>query len=120
MQSSNVENRSFLGAIAAAIKSIAALIIDLVSVGQEGVGMLETSVKAARKQQVIQVAAKMSDFAVLTLKRAAVDQAKAHEAVENYVAGSAVRKQLVEEAHARIKAAVDADLAALEAKRSGQ
>lgn len=96
MDSNTVQNKSFLGALAAAIKSVCMLLIDLVGVAQEGVAMADKAVKVAREKQGIELAISMSDYANLAITKAAADQTRAQEALQQYIGSDENRKKLVD------------------------
>jgi hypothetical protein len=81
----NVQNRSFLGAIAAAVKAFCVVLIDLCRVGEQAVGMAHKAVLVARKKQAIDLAIDMSHYATTTIDRASVEQSKQREAVRAYL-----------------------------------
>ncbi len=71
------KNRSFLGALAAAVKAVCMLIIDLVTPAQEGVAMLNKAVVVARKRQAVELDITMADFESRAWTAAAQQQALA-------------------------------------------
>ncbi len=120
VDSNSVQSRSFLGALAAAIKAFCMLLIDSVGVANEGVAMLDASVKIAREKQAITLAIDMSDFAVISITKASVEQAKVQESLREYVAkdGSGERAKLVDESQKKLKQLVDQELSRIRAERT--
>lgn len=113
-----VQNRSFLGAIASAVKALCLLIINMVEVANNGVAMAEKQVKAARKQQAIDLGIRMKDYAQRAREHAAMQEVKAELAMREFIGGDPERQQLVEQARARIDAVIAQELAELEAEKS--
>jgi hypothetical protein len=117
--SSTVQSKSFVGAVFSAIKALAMLIIDLVGVAQEGVAMADKAVKCAREKQGVELALNMSDYATLTITKAAVEQTKAMEALQEYIGNDANRKQLVNGNVERLTTIVNQELASIRTSRNG-
>jgi len=103
------QNKSFLSAIASAIKALCMLVIDLVTLAQEGVAMADKTIKTSRERQAIELDLSMSDYASAAILRASAEQAKAQEALQQYVNAdnTGERKKLIESNMTRLRAAVD-------------
>jgi hypothetical protein len=122
MDSSSSQSRSFITALASAIKAIAMLIIDLVGVAQEGVAMADKTIKVARERQGIELAISMSDYAETARQKAAVEQAQAQEALTAYVNEdkSGERQKLVQANLTRLKLAIEAGQAEIKLDRASR
>lgn len=117
MDSNAVKNRSFLGAIAAAIKALCMMLIDGIGVAQEGIAMADKAVKVAREKQGIELAISFSDYANLAVTQGAVVQAAAQLESDDWVGTDAKRKLLVDEAKTRLKKAVEEEMHRIAADR---
>lgn len=116
----DVNNKTWLGALASAIKALASTLINLFSVANEGISMAQQAVEVAREKQAVDLTISMADYAQNALSIASVNQAKVREAVEEYVKAdpSGARKKNVEEAHARLKGLVEQTLGKIKAERA--
>lgn len=117
MDNSSVQNRSFLGALAATIKSVCLLVINLVGVGQEAVAMADKAVKVAREKQGVELAISMSDYVNMAITKAAREQAVEQEALQQYIGTDANRKKLVDDNMTRLSKAVQAAQAEIAVSR---
>lgn len=120
MDSSSVNNRSFLGALAAAIKAFCMLFIDGMSVAQEGIKMADTAVKTAREKQVIELGIAMRDYAEIAIAKATIQQAQAKLDVKNFLESQKTpeNRELVAETQKNLTEYVNQKLAELRAERA--
>lgn len=103
----NVQNRTFVGAISAAIKAFCLLFIRGIDVANTGVSMAATAVERARDKSIIDGTIEMQDYEESALLRAAVERQKVREAVTQYLDADASgnrKKQIESEVTALRKA----------------
>lgn len=112
----NPQSRSFLGAIASAIKAFCLLFINAVNVADNAVSMADKAVKAARKRQIIDVSLAMADYATRAREEAALRQVKAELAMREFIGKDPERQALVTAARSKLDAILAAELAELESK----
>lgn len=113
---SPVQNRSFLGAIAAAIVAFCKTFIRSMGVVEDVVAMGEKSVRSAREKQVIDLAIEKSNYANRALANAALTQVKQELATREFIGDDQERKALMDAAKSSLKALIDRDLAELHQK----
>jgi hypothetical protein len=119
MDSNNVKSKTFLGAVAAAIKAVCMLIIDLVVPAQEGVAMLNKAVVVARQRQAVELDIVMNDFEQRAWTAAAQAQAAEQEKVEEW-ANTPRRRELMEANIKRLKKAVEDGQAEIRRERESR
>lgn len=119
-----VQNRTWLGSIAAAIKALMGMLINLIRVADEGIAMADKAVTVAREKQAIDLTISNKNYAKNALKLAAMEQSKIHESVEDYITAdkskAAARKQAVAEAYVDLETSVEEELAKIRANRTKQ
>jgi hypothetical protein len=118
MDSSDVKNRSFLGALAAAIKAVCMLLIDALSVASEGVAMADKAVKSAREKQGIELTLSMADYATIAITKAAADQDKAIAELNMYVGDDPAKKSRVEKNVVALQKLVNEEVARIRTSRT--
>lgn len=111
----DIKNRSFLGALAAAIWHICNLLIKTVNVANDGVSMADKAVKTARRRQAIDLGITMNDYATKATEEAALRQVKQELAMRDFIGQDEERKQLVAQARKKISEIVQRELAEIDA-----
>ena len=120
MDSEGIKNRSFVGAIAAAVKALFMVIIDLLDVAEEGVAMASKAVQVARDKQVIDLTVTMQNYEEIVRVQAAHEQAVAKEALQEYTKGNEARTKLVQENLVRLGVAIKAAQAEVQLERQNR
>jgi hypothetical protein len=111
-------NKTWLGQIAAAISALCGMIISLVGVADEGIEMLDKSVKSARERQAIDLEIDMADYQSNAIALASVRTTEVQEKVQSFVNdGGPKRADAVQTNHDRLKALVEAELNRIKASR---
>lgn len=109
------KSRSFLGAIAAAIKAFCLLFINAVGVAQDGVAMADKAVKHARRRQAIDLAVSMAEYAQKAREAAAYAQVKQELQMREFIGADEERAALIDQARAKIDAVIAKELAEVNA-----
>lgn len=114
----NVQNRTFIGAITAAIKAVCMLLIRGVDVANTGVSMAASAVERARDKSIIDGTIEAQDYEESALLRAAVERQKVREAVNQYLDAdpSGGRKKQIEAEISSLRKAIAAERARLTAQ----
>jgi hypothetical protein len=120
--SSNIKNRSFLGAIAEAIKTFCLFFVSGINVANDAVSMADKAVFHARKKQAADLGISMDAYAAQAQLRASVEQVQAQEALLKFIEEdpSDKRRKMIAETHARLKSIVDRELAMLDSERAAR
>lgn len=118
VNSQNVQNRTFVGAISSAIKAFCLFFIHGLDVANTGVSMAATAVERARDKSIIDGTIEMQDYEQSALLRAAVERQKVREAVGQYLAAdpSGARKKEIETEIAELRKAIAAERARITAQ----
>ena len=111
----DIKNRSFLGAIAAAIWHLCNLIIKAVNVANDGVSMADKAVKTARRRQSIDLGISMAEYATKAREEAALRQVKQELAMREFIGSDPERQHLITAARAKIDAIIKQELAEIDA-----
>lgn len=106
MSAESVQNRSFLGAIAAAIKAVCMLLIRGVSVAEEGVAMADKAVKSARLKQAIDVNISMRSYQAEAKAAAQYRQMKSHIQLQEFIDQVPGRQEMANRIGADVDAAI--------------
>lgn len=106
MTGNDVKNKSFVGALTSAIKALAMLLIDLISVGSEGTAMLSVSVRAARSKHAKETAVQLSEFEANFAKQAAATSTQADAVIEAWLTSNPKAKPGYEANLARVNKAI--------------
>ena len=109
------QNRSFLGAIAAAIKAFCMLFINAMNVADNAVAMADKAVKVARKKQAVDLGINMADYAHKAREAAVLNQVKGELAMREFVNNDEERKGLVAKSRAFFDDVIKQELAEIEA-----
>jgi hypothetical protein len=109
----DVKNRSFLGAIAGAIKAICMLIIKGVGTADRAISMADKAVRTAQTKQVIDLAVDMNDYATKARETAVLKQVKQELAMREFIGDDAERKALVDKSRTAIDKVLSDALAEL-------
>lgn len=114
----SVQNRTFLGAISAAIKAFCLLFIRATEAANTGVSIASRAVEKAEQKQLIDSTIEMRDYENAAVYKAAVERQKVREAMAQYLSADTTgqRKQQVEEEIKSLRAAIQAERARLTAE----
>jgi hypothetical protein len=102
-----------------AIKALMMLLINLISVADVATAIAKEAVEDMHDQAAINRTIAKSQFAVLAVSKASVDQAVAQEVVQKFIKDNEARKAAVDEANIRLTKAVNAEMNRLAALRNG-
>lgn len=114
----DANQRSFIGALAAAIKAFCMLFINAVNVADNAVAMADKAVKVARKRQAIDLGVSMNDYATKSREAAVHQQVRGELAMREFINNDPVKQALVEEARKNIDAIIKQELAEIAAEEA--
>jgi hypothetical protein len=113
----NPKNRTFLGALAYALKSFFLSFSSLVHVADEAIGMLDKSVKTARLKQLVDINANMADYASQVETETALRRAEMQLNIDEFTSRTPRHAELFNTARDQIRASLEKELALLEKER---
>lgn len=111
------QNRSFLGALAAAIKAFCMLFINTVNVADNAVAMADKAVSVARKRQAVDLGISMNDYATKAREAAVLQQVKGELTMQEFIGDDPQKAELVKIARAKLDSIIKHELLEIEAER---
>lgn len=102
--------RSFIGALAAAIKAFCMLFINAMNVADNAVAMADKAVKVARKRQAIDLGISMNDYATKARETAVLQQVKGELTMREFINNDEEKASLVKAAREKIDAIIKQEL----------
>lgn len=114
----DASQRSFIGALAAAIKAFCMLFINAVNVADNAVAMADKAVKVAREKQAVDLGINMNDYVTKAINTAKFAQVKAELAMREYIGNDPEKKALMDAAQTKLENIVKKELSAIEAEQS--
>lgn len=112
----SVQNRTFLGTLAAAIVAFCKTFIRSMAVVEDVVAMGEKSISVARKKQTVDLAIDMNDYATRTINAAAMRQVRQELDNRAFINNDPEKQALMDKAKETINKLVLNDLAELSVK----
>jgi hypothetical protein len=116
MNPSQLNSKSWLGALAGAIKAFCMLFVRGVNVAEDAIAMADSSIHAARERQSIDLAIEMSNYATRAREQAVLGQVKAEESMRDFVHGDSERAERVERCRTHLDKLIQSSLSELNAK----
>lgn len=89
-------DKNVFGVIAAAVKALMYLLIDMFNMSSEGVAMANKAVVTARTRQAIDLDLSMRQYNKLAIMKAAKAQHEALVEVQNYIAGDPEKAKAID------------------------
>ena len=120
MSSSQLMQKSWWSAVAAAIKSFCALFIDLSDTLTEGVAMASTSVAAARRRQVVDIEVESDTYVQEALDRASAQRIQTTVEIKALLNEDADLISAFDTERARLEANVKAAIKRLDAEKAAR
>jgi hypothetical protein len=112
------KSRSFIGAVASAIKALALLLIDLIHVGEKAVAMADKAIDIAQERQYVELDIQQADYATRLRNQVALRQVKEEQEARQFMAADPERAELMKAARANIERIIARSQAELAARKN--
>jgi hypothetical protein len=116
MNPSQLNSKSWLGALAGAIKAFCMLFVRGVNVADDALAMADSAVHASRERQAIDLSIEMSNYAQRARDQAVLVQVKSEESMIDFCHDNADRKERVERCRVHLDKLIQGELSSLRAK----